>query len=147
MRLGRSITVSRFPHREREPGKPLSAPPLPLPLRSFGDGPLRRNVLLEWAALIRRVGFHVSHPGKACSASLIFYALISLMLWLLFDRVLFYKQDGLYTGILNNYGDLPFHLSVISRFAILRPTASQAQGVVERRILMAQSNRKSAFTK
>jgi hypothetical protein len=107
----------------------------------------QENVLLEWAALIRRVGFHVSHPGKACSASLIFYALISLMLWLLFGRVLFYKQDGLYTGILNNYGDLPFHLSVISRFAILRPAASQAQGVVERRILMAQSNRKSAFTK
>ncbi|PYS61556.1 MAG: hypothetical protein DMF74_16070 [Acidobacteria bacterium] len=26
------------------------------------------------------------------------------------------KPEGLYTGVLNNYGDLPFHLSVITRF-------------------------------
>jgi len=30
---------------------------------------------------------------------------------------MFEKPDGVYTGVLNNYGDLPFHLSVITRFA------------------------------
>jgi hypothetical protein len=38
-------------------------------------------------------------------------------MWLVFDRALLDKPDGIYTGVLNNYGDLPFHLSVITRFA------------------------------
>ena len=27
------------------------------------------------------------------------------------------RPDGIYTGVLNNFGDLPFHLSVITSFA------------------------------
>ena len=38
-------------------------------------------------------------------------------MWLIFRRALLEKPDGIYTGVLNNYGDLPFHLSVITRFA------------------------------
>src|SRR5262249_46496211 len=29
----------------------------------------------------------------------------------------FEQPDGIYTGVIHNYGDLPFHLAVISRFA------------------------------
>lgn len=32
------------------------------------------------------------------------------------DRVVFERTDGLYTGVTNNLGDLPFHLAVVSRF-------------------------------
>src|SRR5437016_189384 len=38
-------------------------------------------------------------------------------MWLIFSRALLEKPEGMYTGVLNNYADLPFHLSVITRFA------------------------------
>src|SRR5882762_8507864 len=38
-------------------------------------------------------------------------------MWFVFSRAMFEKPEGIYTGVLNNYGDLPFHLSVITRFA------------------------------
>jgi hypothetical protein len=46
-----------------------------------------------------------------------FYVAVAIGMWLVFDRALVEKPDGIYTGVLNNYGDLPFHLSVITRFA------------------------------
>jgi hypothetical protein len=47
----------------------------------------------------------------------LFYAAVAIIMWLVFSRALLDKPDGIYTGVLNNYGDLPFHLSVITRFA------------------------------
>ena len=47
----------------------------------------------------------------------LFYLGAMILMWLVFDRALLEKPDGIYTGVLNNYGDLPFHLSVITRFA------------------------------
>ena len=38
------------------------------------------------------------------------------LLWLVADRAMFVREDGIYTGISHNLGDLPFHLSVINRF-------------------------------
>lgn len=46
-----------------------------------------------------------------------FYAGVFIFMWLVFDRALLVKPEGYYTGVLNNYGDLPFHLSVITGFA------------------------------
>ena len=40
----------------------------------------------------------------------------ALLLWKVADRVMFERPDGVYTGIIHNYGDLPFHLSVTNRF-------------------------------
>ena len=47
----------------------------------------------------------------------LFYAAVVIGMWLVFSRALLDKPDGIYTGVLNNYGDLPFHISVIARFA------------------------------
>jgi hypothetical protein len=46
-----------------------------------------------------------------------FYLVVTLVMWLSFANAMFERPDGIYTGVLNNYGDLPFHLSVITRFA------------------------------
>src|SRR5207253_9242050 len=46
----------------------------------------------------------------------LFYSGVMIAMWLIFSRALLEKPEGLYTGVLNNYGDLPFHLSVITRF-------------------------------
>jgi hypothetical protein len=40
----------------------------------------------------------------------------TLLLWRVADRVMFVRPDGIHTGIIHNYGDLPFHLTVTSRF-------------------------------
>lgn len=58
----------------------------------------------------------VRHPSLRTTLSFVFYAGVALMLWLVFDRAMFEQSSGIYTGLLNNYGDLPFHLSVITSF-------------------------------
>jgi hypothetical protein len=46
-----------------------------------------------------------------------FYAAAAIILWLIFRRAMIESPNGLATGVLNNFGDLPFHLSVITSFA------------------------------
>ena len=47
----------------------------------------------------------------------IFYAVTALVLWKVFSRAVLEDDTGLSTGLLNNFGDLPFHISVITSFA------------------------------
>jgi hypothetical protein len=47
----------------------------------------------------------------------LFYAVTAIVLWKVFDRAVIEDNTGLSTGLLNNFGDLPFHLSVITSFA------------------------------
>ena len=56
-------------------------------------------------------------PDRWAFIYFLFYAAVAIVMWLVFSRAMFEKPDGIYTGVLNNYGDLPFHLSVITRFA------------------------------
>ena len=46
------------------------------------------------------------------------YALVVVgFLWIVFDHVMVERDGGLFTGFVNNLGDLPFHLDVTSSFA------------------------------
>src|ERR1051325_8538088 len=47
----------------------------------------------------------------------LFYAFTAVVLWKVFNRAVIEDETGLSTGLLNNFGDLPFHLSVITSFA------------------------------
>ncbi len=47
----------------------------------------------------------------------LFYAVAAVVLWKVFSRAVIEDDTGLSTGLLNNFGDLPFHLSVITSFA------------------------------
>ncbi|HEU4870624.1 MAG TPA: hypothetical protein VFT08_07240, partial [Pyrinomonadaceae bacterium] len=47
----------------------------------------------------------------------LFYSFTAVILWKVFDRAVIEDNTGLSTGLLNNFGDLPFHLSVITSFA------------------------------
>ena len=58
-----------------------------------------------------------SRPDLWAFIYFLFYAGVAIVMWLVFSRAIFEKPEGIYTGVLNNYGDLPFHLSVITRFA------------------------------
>jgi hypothetical protein len=58
-----------------------------------------------------------SRPDRWAVIYFLFYATVAIVMWLVFARALLDKPDGISTGVLNNYGDLPFHISVITRFA------------------------------
>src|SRR3712207_135691 len=59
----------------------------------------------------------VLRPAGGAPAVFVFYAVTAVLLWLLFDRVLVETAAGGWaTGVTNNYGDLPFHLGVITSF-------------------------------
>ncbi len=47
----------------------------------------------------------------------LFYLAVAVILWRVFDRAMIESPEGLATGVLNNFGDLPFHISVITSFA------------------------------
>jgi hypothetical protein len=47
----------------------------------------------------------------------IFYSLLVVLLWRVFDRAMFESKGEVFTAFANNLGDLPFHLQVISSFA------------------------------
>src|SRR5437868_6909180 len=66
---------------------------------------------------LKAVSRATSKPDRWAFIYFFFYAGVTIVMWLVFDRALLEKPEGMYTGVLNNYGDLPFHLSVITRFA------------------------------
>src|ERR1041384_5851521 len=56
-------------------------------------------------------------PDAASVGYFLFYALVAVVLWRVFSRAVIEDSTGMSTGLLNNFGDLPFHLSVITSFA------------------------------
>jgi hypothetical protein len=59
----------------------------------------------------------LSNPDSESIGYLVFYLVIAIVLWQVFDRAMIVDSHGLSTGLLNNFGDLPFHISVITGFA------------------------------
>src|SRR6185436_10908490 len=56
-------------------------------------------------------------PDATSIGYFLFYAFVAVVLWKVFNRAVIEDSTGLSTGLLNNFGDLPFHLSVITIFA------------------------------
>lgn len=59
----------------------------------------------------------ISHPDRWAIIYFLFYATVAICTWIIFSKAMVEKPEGISTGVLNNFGDLPFHLSVITRFA------------------------------
>src|SRR3989449_1405479 len=77
----------------------------------------RRTVInTEVTQAIKAVSRATAKPDRWAFIYFLFYTGVMIAMWLIFSRALLEKPEGLYTGVLNNYGDLPFHLSVITRF-------------------------------
>jgi hypothetical protein len=56
-------------------------------------------------------------PDLTAISYFVFYAVAAIVLGQVFSRAVIEDSTGLSTGLLNNFGDLPFHLSVITSFA------------------------------
>jgi hypothetical protein len=82
---------------------------------------LRRDFRKMYANSARiasqRVGSALRSRDRATIASVIFYFAITILLGLVFGRAAFEKSGGIYTGVMNNLGDLPLHMQVIASFA------------------------------
>jgi hypothetical protein len=56
-------------------------------------------------------------PSLAATGPLVYGVVMSVFLWFVFDRVMIERDGAIFTGYVNNLGDLPFHLDVTSSFA------------------------------
>src|SRR5215212_11441697 len=56
-------------------------------------------------------------PDAKSVGYFLFYGGAAIVLWKVFSRAVIQDEAGISTGLLNNFGDLPFHLSVITSFA------------------------------
>ena len=57
------------------------------------------------------------HPEASSIGYFLFYGVTTFILWKVFSRAVMEDAEGISTGLLNNFGDLPFHISVITSFA------------------------------
>jgi len=94
----------------------LSAIILASPFLLLFKRKIREQFHLDVHETVRGVRRAVLHPTPRTTIYFAFYALVALLLWAVFDRAMIELPDGIYTGVRNNYGDLPFHLSIITRF-------------------------------
>jgi hypothetical protein len=83
------------------------------PLALFTDAAIGKRFKQDLQNALRSV----SNPTATSAGYFLFYLAIALVFWKVFDRAVIEDNTGLSTGLLNNYGDLPFHISVITSFA------------------------------
>src|SRR5215471_9062245 len=88
-----------------------------LPALLLANDSKRKQLSEDINQALKAISRATSKPDRWAVIYFLFYATAAVIMWLVFDRALLEKPDGIYTGVLNNYGDLPFHLSVITRFA------------------------------
>jgi len=95
----------------------MTALVLCLPIALLTQTAIRDQINTDIDSALKAISRATVKPDRWAFIYFLFYAGVAIVMWLVFDRALLIKPDGLYTGVLNNYGDLPFHLSVITRFA------------------------------
>jgi hypothetical protein len=95
----------------------LTAAILAAPLLLFTTEGYRASAGADVDNALRAISRAAVRPGRWDFIYFLFYAGVAIAMWLIFSRALLEQPDGMFTGVLNNYGDLPFHLSVITRFA------------------------------
>ncbi|MDQ1592500.1 MAG: hypothetical protein QOG71_3127 [Pyrinomonadaceae bacterium] len=87
--------------------------------------PLLLLVKSEWRARVgfdageawRDVGGAFARPQAGTTGVLILFVACAFVFWQVFGRAMFVRDGEMFTGVDNNLGDLPFHLSIITGFA------------------------------
>ncbi len=88
-----------------------------LPLSVMVHADRRAVVQQDLRAISRTLRQGLNHPTRLPLGYIFFYAVVAVIFWRCFQRAMIDVPEGMFTGVLNNFGDLPFHLSVISGFA------------------------------
>jgi hypothetical protein len=87
------------------------------PLALLSQRAWRVRVLYDVRADGRALRHALARPGWATTLPLVLFIATAIMFWLVCDRAFFAQNGELLTGVENNLGDLPFHLSIITGFA------------------------------
>jgi hypothetical protein len=90
---------------------------LSLPIISLRNPRRRAFVRNDLTNTYRSILGTLSNPGGVTLYYVTFYLIVAVVLWFAFQGGMIETPEGIFTGLLNNYGDLPFHLSVITSFA------------------------------
>lgn len=90
---------------------------LALPILLLKQREPRKRLQHDLAATSKNIRRALLHPNRVSLGYLLFYAAVAVVFWRVFDRAMIETPEGIATGVLNNFGDLPFHLSVITSFA------------------------------
>jgi hypothetical protein len=88
-----------------------------LPLLSLTNPNYRAVVQRDLRATSRAIRQALSEPTRIPLGYTAFYLVVAAILWRAFQRAMIDLPEGIFTGLLNNFGDLPFHLSVITGFS------------------------------
>lgn len=95
----------------------LSTAVCALPLLALVKPERRKLVTQDLNSLTKAIRRFVLNPDLPSLGYFFFYLVVGLVLWQVFSRAMIEDELSISTGLLNNFGDLPFHLSVISGFA------------------------------
>lgn len=77
----------------------------------------RRRLAVDMHATAEDLRAAIRHPGVSTVGPIVYVAVIAGLLWFVFNKVVIEHDGALFTGFVNNLGDLPFHLGVTSSFA------------------------------
>ena len=88
-----------------------------LSLLAFRNPDRRAFIQQDLRSTYRAIRQAYLKPGRTPLGYIIFYTVVTIVLWQAFQRAMIVVPEGIFTGVLNNFGDLPFHLSVITSFA------------------------------
>ena len=87
------------------------------PIAILTDSANLKRLSQDLAAVSNNTRRLILRPDAKSIGYFLFYAFAALVLWKVFSRAVIQDEAGISTGLLNNFGDLPFHLSVITSFA------------------------------
>src|ERR1041384_6876951 len=87
------------------------------PLALLTDGTITRQLRKDIDAASIGARRLYTKPDAISIGYFLFYVVVAVVLWKVFSRAVIEDSTGISTGLLNNFGDLPFHLSVITSFA------------------------------
>src|SRR4026209_1719129 len=90
---------------------------LVLPVFALKDNKRRTSLRNDWNSSLRALRRNSLNPSARNLGYAVFYLAIAVILWRVFSRAAIETPAGIATGVRNNFGDLPFHLSVITSFA------------------------------
>jgi hypothetical protein len=87
------------------------------PLLLLAKGHHRAKLQRDLSNLSSSIKLLTSKPDFSTVGYVVFYVVTAIVLWQVFSKAMIQDGEGISTGLLNNFGDLPFHLSVVTSFA------------------------------
>jgi hypothetical protein len=94
----------------------LSAAVIAAPLALLSKSEWRARVRFDAGTAWRDLSGVFARPQAATTGALLLFAVAALVFWQVFGRAMFVRGGEIFTGVDNNLGDLPFHLSIITGF-------------------------------